>query len=564
VSTFADEPGIEPPDLPIDEIWSDEYPLPHEFVSPSVPESINISGYVDTHDYYGICFDNTYVYICDYHADSSSIIIMNAQTNTLDRILDLQTITGYTSIYNVDIAIDGNILNIISSSYIYQIDVTTDTFISPRIKPGLPASMRGIFIKDNLYYIVCYQDPSVYIYNPAEGSYSIFTDLPENSNPGAITLTSDGFWIVDRYHDTLYLLNQNNGQLIRQAQLTENNQNAIGIYEDVLYMIDDVSPTINPYFIQVVNGYITRSEPETYTISYVMDITNNNPTTGMSNIQVKAAHPVSSIHQTIESISYFGAPHEIQIDMYGQEIVVFSVDSLLAGQSISIGYEVQVVLWAVSFYLTESFVSDSWSAPTGSTDLYRTDTFEYLAMDTSTVTNLALSLSANQNNPIIFARTIRDEIFTRLEYNKDSTWDNADAVLNSGLGSCSEYSFVMAAMFRLNGYPVRFVGSSSGLRYNSPGYIDKVYHRWIEFYVPKIGWLPMDANGNDSGAVMPFSNEFVPGFRHRCFVVSKGGCEDSEYLGKSYINRRSYYWDVSGGDSSLVEWDTYFVWTRVY
>jgi transglutaminase-like putative cysteine protease len=155
-------------------------------------------------------------------------------------------------------------------------------------------------------------------------------------------------------------------------------------------------------------------------------------------------------------------------------------------------------------------------------------------MSSPTVTTFAASVGEAPANFALFARALRDKVFQALSYQLDSVWDNADVVLQRGSGSCSEYSFVTSAAWRLNGYPTRFVGASTGRNALASGQPDRVHHRWIEIFAPGIGWVPMDCNHNDSGSLTPFSNELVFGNASYYLELLKGGCEDNDWLGRGY------------------------------
>ena len=91
---------------------------------------------------------------------------------------------------------------------------------------------------------------------------------------------------------------------------------------------------------------------------------------------------------------------------------------------------------------------------------------------------------------------IRNYVYDRLSYGIQPRIDTPDIVLERGVGSCGEYVGVLLALARLNGIPCRTIG-----RYKCPQEPDirnlplepDFNHVWLEFYVPGMGWLPMES-----------------------------------------------------------------------
>jgi len=92
-------------------------------------------------------------------------------------------------------------------------------------------------------------------------------------------------------------------------------------------------------------------------------------------------------------------------------------------------------------------------------------------------------------------RKIHQYLIGHLHYLMDGEWDTAPTVLANGHGSCSEYSFVFIALCKAAGLPVRYVGSTCYRK--ELAYMDDVYHRWVEVYLPNYGWIPADPTRGD-------------------------------------------------------------------
>ena len=264
--------------------------------------------------------------------------------------------------------------------------------------------------------------------------------------------------------------------------------------------------------------------------------------------RVTAALPAADWRQDLINLSYEGTP-ETGTDRYGQASARLGSGSIAPGGSVTVGWTTQARLWALKVRVPDSRLVDPATADATLRGHFLSASFPYLAMSSPTVTNFAAAVGVSPANFVNFGRGLRDQVFQALSYNLDSVWDDAATVLQRGSGSCSEYSFVTSAAWRLNGYPTRFVGASTGGSALESGAPDDTYHRWIEIYAPGIGWVPMDCNHNDSGSVTPFSNELVFGVNSRKLIVLKGGCEDGDWLGHGYTwnyNATSGSVDVDG------------------
>jgi len=73
---------------------------------------------------------------------------------------------------------------------------------------------------------------------------------------------------------------------------------------------------------------------------------------------------------------------------------------------------------------------------------------------------------------------------------------DAATTLQFGHGSCTEQSFVMIAMARHLGLPARYMaGSVVKSNAFSRVHQDQVYHKIVEIYLPRLGWVPVESTG---------------------------------------------------------------------
>jgi transglutaminase-like putative cysteine protease len=97
--------------------------------------------------------------------------------------------------------------------------------------------------------------------------------------------------------------------------------------------------------------------------------------------------------------------------------------------------------------------------------------------------------------------------------------------LERGVGSCGEYVGILLALARLNGIACRTIG-----RYKCPQHPELRHlplepdfnHVWLEFYVPGVGWLPMESNVDDTVDRGPYPKRFFMGLAWYHTEIGKG------------------------------------------
>ena len=123
-----------------------------------------------------------------------------------------------------------------------------------------------------------------------------------------------------------------------------------------------------------------------------------------------------------------------------------------------------------------------------------------------------------------------------MEYKRVGGWNTAPTVLARGNGSCSEYTFVFISMCRSAGIPARYVGTI--VRRGDDRSIDDVFHRWVEFYLPGYGWVPIDPSGGDRDTPRDQAN-YIGHLANRYVITTQGG-GNSKSMGWNY-NSNDYY-----------------------
>ena len=103
---------------------------------------------------------------------------------------------------------------------------------------------------------------------------------------------------------------------------------------------------------------------------------------------------------------------------------------------------------------------------------------------------------AGSDDPASIARAIYDWVIDNVEYKKVGTgWGNGDTywACNERRGNCTDFHALFISLARSEGIPARFEIGFPVPENRSSGEIAG-YHCWVQFYLPEVGWFPIDAS----------------------------------------------------------------------
>lgn len=119
------------------------------------------------------------------------------------------------------------------------------------------------------------------------------------------------------------------------------------------------------------------------------------------------------------------------------------------------------------------------------------------------VKRLALELTGDCGSPYERAMALRDYLSGSCEYTltpgpADPEKDFVAEFLTRGRGYCTYYASALTVLCRCAGVPARYV-TGYGMRADNSRYIasEGTAHAWVEIYLGHIGWVPLDALGED-------------------------------------------------------------------
>ena len=120
------------------------------------------------------------------------------------------------------------------------------------------------------------------------------------------------------------------------------------------------------------------------------------------------------------------------------------------------------------------------------------------------IRRLASQITGGNQNPVGAARAIYDWEIENIDYwvkdpahKKASPVGSTEYCLSTKTGNCSDFHSLYASLARSAGVPTRIVYGSVFKRELDGKDDDLSYHCWIEFFAPRIGWVPLDASMAD-------------------------------------------------------------------
>ena len=167
----------------------------------------------------------------------------------------------------------------------------------------------------------------------------------------------------------------------------------------------------------------------------------------------------------------------------------------------------QVVL-KEEFDLTRSEVRNIINASSTRplTDQERAALSAYLQPATHVILNddirkLAASITGGEKNPVIAAHKLYEWTYKNVNYwvkdpdhLKASPVGSTEYCLRTKTGNCTDFHSLFASLAISSGIPTRMVYGSL-LKPTLNGIeVDASYHCWIQFFAPRLGWLPLDAS----------------------------------------------------------------------
>lgn len=481
-----------------------------------------------------------------------------------NRLLAIDTVRGYlvsidpdtnnTTILNphhvsdwigaTGLSLEGDTLWFARGQEVLSCDRQTFT---PTVFTRLPYPVTGVAVWESNIYVSCQKSGYIHVFDRNTGEL-----INKLSQPGVGTETlaihQGDLWVCDRAEQTVYCLDRTTGEIQFSALTPFASPTAITFYapgaeqptcyvayaDEEPYIRDDPNAKspyqltfrdrtfIHPLYIHHnPAAHCTRSNGFLVEMSYVEELLPLEAVT-LNHVEWRIALPSDTLRQRVRQFESIGHEFEIE-EKAGQKVAVFKFDRINPHQGGLIGWKAVIEMYGLKYSLAPTDIDDSLTLPDDLAQYLVDD--DDLAMDTETMRQAATEAAGTETNVLRKMLKIRNYVYDRLSYGIQPRIDTPDVALARGVGSCGEYVGVLLALSRLNGIACRTIG-----RYKCPAYPDRrnlplqpdFNHVWLEFYVPGIGWLPMESNMDDTIERGPYPQRFFMGLAWYHTEIGKG------------------------------------------
>lgn len=220
---------------------------------------------------------------------------------------------------------------------------------------------------------------------------------------------------------------------------------------------------------------------------------------------VRMSVPVNTERQKVLSLEIIGqAEGKMLKDEDGEDIVEFNLkDRHFDREIILFGYKADLELYNIRYFIKASPFPVSF--PKHIRRYLNID--RKLDMHRQELKNIAAEIiesipEKDRNSIINVVRAIREYVYTKLEYRYNSRYTKPLQTLKDGEGTCGKYTELLLGLMKLCRVPCRSVGDYKIPDYKLEyGILNTVCrpdydHVWIEFYIPDIGWVPMESSSD--------------------------------------------------------------------
>jgi transglutaminase-like putative cysteine protease/sugar lactone lactonase YvrE len=355
------------------------------------------------------------------------------------------------------------------------------------------------------------------------------TSIPAPAlNANGLTFDGTYLWVADRVRNMIYMVTPDRGDVV--ICFPAPGPHSLGLAWDgkALWNVDYQTDRI--YKLVVDDGTIfTRKEEKAQRVEFINQVRNFGPDT-LQTLDIYLAVPQNLNNQDLVDQPVFDpAPTDFLTDRWGQKVAHFQLADVAPLAFATARMTVSAKLYQTRYFVFPEKVGGGNDIPKPIRDLYLADDTKF-SLQHPVIQKAVQEAVGEETNLYWIARKIYNYVIDHMEYELAGGWNVAPAVLERGNGSCSEYSFVYIAMCRASGLPARYAGSVV-VRGDDASY-DDVFHRWVEIYLPKYGWLPVDPSGGDSPLPADRANYF--GHLGNRYLITTLGGGGSEYLGWGY------------------------------
>ncbi len=339
-------------------------------------------------------------------------------------------------------------------------------------------------------------------------------------------------YVADRQDDAIYAVEFDTGRVLFWLPSPGPHPTGMaGVGQDLVvadYQADDLS------FVDMTLGdrpYWVFGD-RVVELEFTWSLRNQGPEP-VDEAEVFIALPRSQAFQEVHGpIAFEPQPVETRTEEGGQEVARFAFRGVAPGRTVQVRMRARVTLRAIRYVFLPSEVGSLKDVPMDVARAFTRDGSK-LWLSHPRIREVAADLAARSPDLAALVRNTYEFVVDHMTYDLAGGWNTAPLVLQRGTGSCSEYSMLLMALLRANRVPTRFAGSLV-VRGDDASW-DDVFHRWVEVFLPRIGWVPLDANKGDQERPAERAAGF--GQLDNRYLVTTQTPGDTGSLGWTYVHR---------------------------
>ncbi len=384
---------------------------------------------------------------------------------------------------------------------LYGIDPATH--IVERTIPCPVSRPNGLAWDGQYLWLADYGDDQLHQISTEDGTTIMSLPAP-SGDPCGLAFDGSYLWVSDRSKDEIYAVTPDTGAVV--ITLHAPAPHAWGLAWDGAHLWNVDYQTDRMYEIVVKdNESYTRFEEKLEDVEFIHQVRNYGPDT-VKTLDVYVAIPDNrATQELIGPVVFDPPPAAILTDKWGQQVAHFRFTDMPPSQATLVRMNASAKLYQVQYYVYPDQVGTLDDIPADIRDQYLADDAKF-ALESSIIKNALEAAVGEERSPYWIARNIYQYVIDHMEYELAGGWNIAPMVLNRGNGSCSEYTFVYISLCRSAGIPARYAGALV-IRGDDASY-DEVFHRWVEVYLPKVGWIPVDPSRGDKRWPAERANSF--------------------------------------------------------
>jgi transglutaminase-like putative cysteine protease len=472
-----------------------------------------------THHPHGLTFDGTHLWLVDHFTDYL-YQIDTATGNVRDSIKS-------PAYHPRGLTFDGTWLWCVDSREETIFAINPVTRVVERTIWCAAGSPNGLAFDGQWLWIVDDASDELHRIDNNDGT-TISSIKAPTPNPMGLTFDGTCLWVSDRYRDKIFMVHPTSGDVILTLNAPGKHPWGLAWDGKHLWNVDYQSDRVYQIVVHDTTRF-DRTEQKDQQLTFVHQVRNFGPDS-VRTLDVYLAVPHDMPNQTLLSEPVFAPPpRQFLTDKWGQRVAHFSFADMAAGEFTTVTMTNNVRLFQNRYYIFPDRVGTLNDIPAEIKNTYLANDakFDYEHEVIRTAVRKAVG---DETNAYWIARKIYNYVIEHIEYELAGGWNVAPTVLERGTGSCSEYTFVYIAMCRAAGLPARYVGSV--VVRNDDASHDRVFHRWVEVYLPGYEWVPVDPSGGDSP--WPATRADYFGFLANRFLITTSGGGGSEFLEWSY------------------------------